>query len=331
MLKYISKLVLCSLTIFGVNVSLFAQNNDSNSLSNIGLFPKQESPELYTFKISGEYRFLGSYVGLDQPYGYNLENTIFIGDDSQLPLLTLRFSGRPSPKTSWGFDLFTYQFLDGNVMPTYGFHVLEIDRPSVYDPINGNRLATSLGIQLGINFYGSIDTKFGSYLIKAGGIHWESISDLTLASFKGYNRFSLFERAPWDPLGSTAERRYFDFYKLGNISQDSRWGEKPFTGLVIEGSNMPGGISANILVGKTDLNGGFSFIPNLAYGGQLKKELKSGAYFSLNTFNNLTYTDSTNNTRLGFNLATFETGFLVKKFNIHLESGIGRYISNTGP
>ena len=66
MLKYISKLVLCSLTIFAVDVSLFAQNNDSNSLSNIGLFPKQESPELYTFKISGEYRFLGSYVGLDR-------------------------------------------------------------------------------------------------------------------------------------------------------------------------------------------------------------------------------------------------------------------------
>ena len=42
---------------------------------------------------------------------------------------------------------------------------------------------------------------------------------------------------------------------------------------------MPGGLSANILIGKTDLNGGFSFIPNLAYGGQLKKELKSGAYF----------------------------------------------------
>ena len=331
MLKFISKLVLCSLTIFGVNVSLFAQNNDSNSLSNIGLFPKQESPELYTFKISGEYRFLGSYVGLDQPYGYNLENTIFIGDDSQLPLLTLRFSGRPSPKTSWGFDLYTYQFLDGNVMPTYGFHVLEIDRPSVYDPINGNRLAGSLGVQLGINFYGSIETKFGSYLIKAGGIHWESISDLTLASFKGYNRFSLFERAPWDPLGSSAERRYFDFYKLGNISQDSRWGEKPFTGLVIEGSNMPGGLSANILVGKTDLNGGFSLIPNLAYGGQLKKELKSGAHFALNTFNNLTYTDSTNNNRLGFNLVTLETNFLFQKFNINLETGLGRYISNTGP
>ena len=120
MLKYILKLVLYALTIFGVNVSLSAQNHDSNSFSNIGLFPKQESPELYTFKISGEYRFLGSYIALDQPYGYNLNNTIFIGDDIQLPLLTLRFSGRPSPKTSWGFDLFTYQFLDGNVMPTYG-------------------------------------------------------------------------------------------------------------------------------------------------------------------------------------------------------------------
>ena len=63
MLKNILKLVLYSLTIFGVNVSLSAQNNDPNSLINIGLFPKQESPELYTFKISGEYRFLGSYIG----------------------------------------------------------------------------------------------------------------------------------------------------------------------------------------------------------------------------------------------------------------------------
>ena len=91
----------------------------------------------------------------------------------------------------------------------------------------------------------------------------------------------MFERAPWDPLGSTAERRYYDFYKLGNISQDSRWGEKPFTGIVIEGSNMPGGISTNILVGKTDLNGGFSFIPNLAYGGQLKKSSKVVLIFPL--------------------------------------------------
>ena len=51
MLKYISKLVLCSLTIFAVNVSLFAQNNDSNSLSNIGLFPNKKVPNSILLRL----------------------------------------------------------------------------------------------------------------------------------------------------------------------------------------------------------------------------------------------------------------------------------------
>ena len=272
-----------------------AQNNDSLSndgISDIGLFPKIEAPQLYTFKINGEYRFLGTYTQLNEPYGFNQKNTLFIGDDSQMPSLTLNISGRPSKKTSWGFDLFTYQFMHGDIKPTYGFMIAEIDRPTVYDPINGTRLASSLIVQLGINLYASFDTKVGSFLLKAGGIHWTSMSDLTLASFKGYNRFSLFERAPWDPIQSDVESRYYDFFKRGNISQDARWGERAFTGLILEGSNLPADMSFKGLIGKSDLYGGYSMIPNIAYGGQLRKHFDSGAFIGLNSFNNLTYKDS---------------------------------------
>ena len=58
------------------------------------------------------------------------------------------------------------------------------------------------------------------------------------------------------------------------------------------------------------------------YGGQLKKSSKV-VLICLNTFNNLTYTDSTNNTRLGFNLATLETGFLLKNLMYILSPELG--------
>ena len=318
----------------------FAQNESSISgskTSDIGLFPKSESPKLYTFKISGEYRFLGTYThyktlgiaseSADAGNYPNLPtNNLFIGDDSQMPSLTLRVSGRPSKKTSWGFDVYTFQFMHGDVRPQYGVKVAELNRPSIYDPINGTRLGGSLIVHLGINFYGSFDTNFGSFGVQAGGIHWTSMSDLTLASYKGYNRFSLFERAPWDPLESSVERRYFDFYKRGNISQDARWGEKPFTGLILNGSNLPGGLTMKALVGKTDLYGGFTTIPNIAYGGQIRKSTGSG-FIGINTFNNQTYTDSLNQDVIGFNIATLESHFSLGRFGVKMELGAGRYIA----
>ena len=329
--KQMKKIIgfLSYLAFFGF--SGYAQTND------IGLFPKSESPKLYTFKINGEYRFLGTYthyktLGIASEsadagnYPSLPTNNLFIGDDSQMPSLTLRVSGRPSKKTSWGFDIYTFQFMHGDVGPQYGVKVAELKRPSIYDPINGTRLGGSLIVHLGINLYGSFDTNFGSFAVQAGGIHWTSMSDLTLASYKGYNRFSLFERAPWDPLESSVERRYFDFHKRGNISQDARWGEKPFTGLIVNGSNLPGGLTMKALVGKTDLYGGFSNIPNIAYGGQIRKSTVGG-FIGINTFNNQTYTDSLNQDVIGFNIATLESHFSLGRFGVKMELGAGRYIA----
>ena len=114
-------IILLAFFVFIGNQVAFAQIEQDlpQGISNsIGLFPKNESPQLYTFKLNGEYRFLGTYINHQIPYqltqtstDLTIDNVLFIGDDSQLPQLTLRFSGRPSLKTSWGFDLYTFQFL----------------------------------------------------------------------------------------------------------------------------------------------------------------------------------------------------------------------------
>ena len=323
------------------SIGLAAQQLDSSSLrreshgSQIGVFPKKQSDALYNFKVGGVYRFFGTYSVMKKDYILNeagsdtaQKRTLFIGDDSQLPNLTLNFSGRPDKKTAWGFDLYAFQFLDGNTNVTYGTgQVLPQNRPTVFNPLNGTRLATNLNLQLGINLYGNFDTDFGVFGIKTGGIHWTSISDLTLAAFTGYNRFTLFERNPWDPITRKASDRYSSYFGQGAINQGVRWGEKAFTGTIIEGSSLPGNLSFKALYGKTELNGGFLSIPNISYGGQVKKATKSG-FVAINTMNSQTYLDSLTSESLGFNIVTGEIHKAFKNgIEIKGEMGMGRYFS----
>lgn len=301
----------------------------------VGTFPKKPDEVLYNFKVGGFYRFFGTFTHHKEDYlihqGSNatvLQKNLFIGDDSQLPNLTLNFSGRPNKKTSWGFDLFAFQFLDGNLGTTYGYgQVSNQDRPTVWNPLDGSRLATNLNLQLGINMYGDFKTDIGVIGVKTGGIHWVSISDLTLRAFTGYNRYSLFERNPWDPISGKALDRYSLYHTKGNINQDTRWGERPFVGTIIEASKLPGNLSAKLLYGKTDINGGFLTIPNLSTGGQIKKNYSKG-FIAINTFNNRTFFDSTANESVGFNLATAEIKHLTKVgVQFSGEVGAGRYYS----
>ena len=301
----------------------------------IGNFPKKPDDVLYNFKVSGEYRFFSTFTVQKENYVLNeiindtaRKRNLFIGDDSQLPNLTLNFSGRPSKNTNWGFDLFAFQFLDGQLGQTYGNgQVSNANRPSVFNPLGGTRLATNLGLQLGINLYGNFETDHGVFGIKTGGIHWVSISYLTLAGFTGYNRFVLFERNPWDPVNSKTLDRYSLFFSQGNINQDTRWGEKAFVGTILEATKLPGDLSAKLLYGKTELNGGFLTIPNLSYGGQLKKNLKNG-FVALNSFNNQTYSDSLNTEGIGFNIVTGQfNAKLAKGIDMRAEAGMGRYFS----
>ena len=58
--------------------------------------------------------------------------------------------------------------------------------------------------------------------MQAGGIRWYRQSKLTAWAEEGYLRYSLFERAPYDPLTKEVSDRYSSYYKKGSISQDLR-------------------------------------------------------------------------------------------------------------
>jgi len=314
-----------------------AQEVDSlarSSISEVGLFPKQENPKLYRFAVGGSYRFFGTYTQMDDPYlldqgsgSYTKEKNVFIGDDSQLPNLTLNVSGRPSVNTAWGFDLYAFQFMWGDVSESYSPKVPFSTLPNVYDPRSGDRLGGSMGMLLGMNLYGSHSTEYGSFNVGFGGLQWVSLSDLTLASFRGYNRFTLFERNPWDPVGSSTQERYEKYFGEGNINQDTRFGERAFQGFNFSASALPGGLSAQFLYGKTDINGGFLTIPNSSYGGKIKKDFKDGSFVAVNSFNNRTYMDSLGNDAIGFHLFTAEYNKTFNGIQLLVEGGMGKYLS----
>ncbi|MBI1183245.1 hypothetical protein GC194_03160 [bacterium] len=302
--------------------------------SYVGLFPKREYAKLYRFGVSGFYRFFSTYTAMDAPYlldansgALTPDRNLFIGDDSQMPNLLLNFSGRPTEQTAWSFDVYAFQFLFGNVSQAYSGQIPRALLPTVYNPLAGSRLGSSMNLLLGMNLYGSHATEHGTFKVGVGGLKWVSLSDLTLASFRGYNRFVLFERNPWDPIGAGITERYDKFYSQGNINQDTRWGEQAFQGFSLNATALPLGFNAKLLYGKTALNGGFLTIPNSSYGGRLSKDLGSGSFVAVNTFNNLTYSDSLASHKIGFNVITGETALNYKKVQLLVEAGAGRYFS----
>ncbi len=302
--------------------------------SDIGLFPRKEPGGLRQLQISGFYRFFATYQRQYDPYLLNpvigdtaLPRNLFIGDDSQLPNLLINAGGKTSDKTSWGFDLMMFQFLDGMISPAYGGQVADADRPPLDRPLLGARLGGNLGLNLGINLYGNFETSLGQISVRAGGIQWFAMSDLTMAAWKGYNRFILYERNPWDPVGRGLDGRYNEYFEQGSISQDARWGNRAFDGVIIEGKQLPGRLSFAVLGGKTELNGGFSRTPNFSYGAKVKKEFGDHSFISLNTFNGLASADSLSIQSYGFNMVTAEFSFQHDGFRLQGELGAGKYFS----
>lgn len=301
---------------------------------NMGLYPRQEPVGLKQVSISGFYRFFGTYTHMKEDYLLNpiindttLEHGLFIGDDAQLPNFLINIAGRPSERAAWGFDVYAFQFMEGAINQAYSNQVADSLLPSNQNPLLGTRLAPTLILNLGINLYGSYQTDFGVFNVRAGGIHWVALSDLTLGSFQGYNRFTLFERNPWDPVEKNVDSRYSQYYEDGAISQDTRWGNRAFQGIIVDGLQLPGKISFSALYGKSEVNGGFALTPNLSYGGKVKKDFENGQFVSINTFNSGTFADSLALETVGYNMLTAEFRANVKGFRIQAELGGGRYYS----
>ena len=300
-----------------------------SEFSNSQLYEVKEPP-LQGFSISGFYRFYAQHRLMTNPYAIDIVDgepvyldgrEILAGDDTQLPELTLNISGRPNSTTSFGTDLVIWNQNNGNF--DYYRNLL-----------------------LGVNLYGNFQAGGASVAIRAGGIHWHNMTAFTMRSFFGYNRFSLFERNPWDPQFKELSRRYSEYLERGEITQDSRWANQAVQGFLMDIGQLPFGLSMNVLYGKTQ-NAGAALleltndpnentsenfikfysntVPNYVYGGQLIKKFDKNT-ISINTFNRKTYLDQLATLPLVNNILTTEFDLnLISGLNINGEIGAGRY------
>jgi hypothetical protein len=279
---------------------------DTIELSNKGNFPKVAKEVLDGLQIGGYYRFITNVRKLNETYSHlegNRKN-IFVGDDSQIPQLMLNIAGNTSPKTSFGTDLF------------------------LWSPMTGaGQIENVKGLNLGVSLYGNFTTSLGNFNVRTGGINWYMLSPFTFQANKGYNRYSLFERNPWDPNTPKIDTRYNDFYSSGAINQDQRWGNQAFQGLIIEGAQLPKNFSFSAMYGKTQLDGGFSPIPNASFGGKIRKDYQNN-FVSFNTFNNTSQIDSIKHNIAGFNMHTLEMLHHFKNIKVEAEIGVGRRFTN---
>lgn len=294
-----------------VAATAFGQSRPDSSMfkpNNGGSDPKKFLKGLSNISVSGYYRFLACYSTMAKQYPEmgKVNNRLFLGDDSNLPQLSLTIGVTPTKNTSISTDLY------------------------LWTPLTGSEKDYVKGLLLGMNLYGSHSTEYGTFGVKTGGIHWVKLSPLTFASNTGYNRYSIFERNPWDPNTKKSFERYETFYKNGALTQDVRWGQQSFQGVIVDGVDLPQDFSFIAMHGKSQLNGGTSLIPNTLTGGRVQKNF--GKYFvSLNGLYSKTYSDSLNRNTVGFNLYTseFDVDLYKDKLTLYGEVGAGNYFSPT--
>lgn len=284
--------------------SVSAQHKDSSTLDlfNSGSFPKNMKNGLSNLSVSGYYRFIGNYTVMKEQYPEfgTVKNRLFLGDDSNIPQLYMTIGARPSATTSFSTDLF------------------------LWTPLSGSTTDYAKGLNLGVNLNGSHSTKYGNFSVHTGGIHWYSLSPFTFATNTGYNRYSLFERNPWDPNTKDVQDRYHQFYEKGALSQDVRWGQQAFQGFIFDGNKLPKGFSFAYMYGKSQYNGGSLPKPNSMMGGKIRKDFGQ-SFVSINGISNKTYDDSLAREVIGYDLITSEFKLKINEITLVGELGAGSY------
>jgi len=246
--------------------------------------------------------------------GLAANKTLTMGDGYFDPVMLMYVGGAPTPTTSLGTELIL-----ANPFEAYR-------GPGVAPERTFNTFFNTV-------LRGTINTKFGNYNVLAGGIEWTQLSPFTFGSNVGYQRYSLWERRPWDP-GGNVNTRYASYYYNGTINQDARFGTRAFKGFIVNGFNMPYNLSLNFFYGKTDVNGGFDreaiVRPKSNIGGKITKTFKNNNRISLNNFNSFVRSDSINSkVDVQWNIITTEFDFKFKGFNLNGEVGLGGYESPT--
>jgi hypothetical protein len=129
-----------------------------------GVFPKELIKERETFSISGYYRFITNVRKLDVAYSEQAKTpvNIFVGDDGQIPQLSLNMAGSVSATTRFSTDFYLWTPMMGGGMPE-----------------------NVKGLNLGVSLNGSHSTSYGNFEIQCGGIKWYSLNPITFLTNEG--------------------------------------------------------------------------------------------------------------------------------------------------
>jgi hypothetical protein len=292
----------------------------------------RESPA--NLSIYGYYRmflYTRNLDGIDPPFG----RTFAVGDGYREPMLSMNVVGRPNGRSSFGTELYIFTPYTGT-----GFEENEFS------------------VNLGINFYGNFRTENGNFGIRAGGIHWYNLSPFTIGVYQVLDRFSVFDRTPWE--GVTDTLKYESYYDTGTPNPgDLRWNFQAFQGIILNGNKLPGDLAFDLYWGKTQPNGGLSnaqedplatifnlgtagnvptyqglagearIFPNYIAGGRLLKNFGGNNDVSFNTINSTTALDSIGQKRRSYQVHTLAFNAMIDELRIVGELGAGAYKSPT--
>lgn len=288
--------------------------------------------------IFGYYRLFlyGRNMSIPYPNLAPFERAYGVGDGYREPMLSLSVIGRPNGKASFGTELF------------------------FFTPYLGTGTEDNVfTMNLGLNFYGNFRTKSGNFGVRAGGIHWYNLSSFTIGVYQILDRFSIFDRTPWE--GVTNTEKYDNYFKTGATSPgDLRWNNQAFQGLILNGSKLPGDIAFDLFWGKTQPNGGlpgaitepfesipatldagnvpnyigfngFSrVLPSIIAGGKIARSFDKKKYnFSYNLIHSQTALDSLGRDKRTYQVHTLALDLNFGKVKLTGELGGGSYESPT--
>lgn len=262
-----------------------------------------------TIGFTGFYRFLGFVRDQKETFPNNSGKTtaILVGDAYREPMLLLKMNGRTQEGIGFGADFMINSVYKG---PEAQF-------------------TQALTLELGLNLRAELDTEFGDFSFRSGGMSWYRQSRLTVWGNRSLNRFSLFERRPQTPLTPTPGGRYTQYYANGLLDDGVRYGARAFQGVFLQGRRLPGGFQVKGVVGKSGFNRSF-LAQSDNYTGcfQLKRTVGDSLSIAYNLLASHADLDSLTDANQQYAIHTVELQRKMDRWTLDLEVGLGRY---TGP
>jgi hypothetical protein len=269
--------------------------------------------------FSGVVDFVALYRNMQQYYPdmstppKNLEFTPypagsqFNGNFYRQPLIDLIVAANPSTNTSFAIEYAMSHFFTGKTGDT----------------------SRKINVQNLLQFHGTANTRFGNYLISAGGgaINY-SLSPLTM-----YNkdfREPMFEKLPWDWYTDSFQK-YKKLFATSATTTPSYFVSSATQGFILEGADIPGGFGFSAFYGRSSLSttpvradAGY---PSEIMAGKIIYGSDTTFKISINYYRAFGYTDRIRNIKDERRIYTAEVKFSSSKIRWNVEAGAGQTLN----